>query len=125
MQYLEDEQDGLADVAHAGQELMQRIDRPYVYRLFDEALAATRGAHERNNLRLLRMAFRYSDLDTFDKTSEVWDWKGAHREYDDPTGELAYIATHYESFGRNDPGYAISCPAFNTDTKDFVPNEWY
>ncbi len=125
LQYLEDEQDGQADVAHAGQELMQRIDRPYVYRLFDEALAATRGARERNNLRLLRMAFRYSDLDTFDKTSEVWDWKGAHREYDDPTGELAYIATHYESFGRNDPGYAITCPAFNTDTKDFVPNEWY
>lgn len=125
MQYLEDEQDGEVDVGHAGLALMQRIDRPYVYRLFDEALAKTTGARRRNNIRLLRMAFRHSDLDTFDKTTEVWDWKGAHREYDDPTGELAYIATNYESFSRCDPGYAISCPALNTDTKGFVPDVWY
>ena len=125
MRYLEAEQDGQVDVGHAGLHLMHHIDRAAVYRLFDEALAATETERERNNIRLLRMAFRYSDLDSFDKTSEVWDWKGAHREYDDPTGELAYLATGYESFARNNPGYGISCPALNTDTKGFEPNEWY
>ena len=125
MAYLEAEYDGQADVAHAGLYLMQHIDRDKVYALFDAALAAAKAPRERNNIRLLRMAFRHSDLDVFDKTTEVWDWKGAHRIYDDPTGELAYIATHYESFARNDPGYGISCPALNIDTKGFVPNEWY
>lgn len=124
--YLEEAHDGQEDVGHAGLYLMQHvIDRPRVYALFDEALAAATGARERNNIRLLRMAFRHSDLDSFDKTTEKWDWKGAHREYDDPTGELAYIATNYESFRRNNPGYAISCPALNTDTKGFVPDVWY
>ena len=125
MRYLEATYDGQADVAHGGIYLMQNIDRDKVYALFDTALAAAKTARERNNIRLLRMAFRHSDLDVFDKTTEVWDWKGAHREYDDPTGELAYIATNYDSFARNDPGYGISCPGLNTDIKGFVPNEWY
>ena len=125
LRHFEEVYDGQEDVAHGGIYLMQNADLPRVYRLFDAALEKAVSARCRNNVRLLRMAVRHSELDTADKTNEVWDWTGAHREYDDPTGELAYIATNFESFKRNDPGYGIACPALNTDTKGFVPDRWY
>ena len=125
MELMEEVQDGQQSIISAGKYMVENIDLPYLYRLFDDALKVTVGKCERNNLRLLRMALRHSELEAKDPVNTRPGKYVAFREYDDPTGELAYIASNFDSFHRNNPGYGISCTATNSDTKDFVPNIWY
>ena len=73
----------------------------------------------------MRMAFRYSDVECADPSHEMRVAIKRFEEYDDPTGELAYVATRFDSFYHNDPGYAIAFPVTNTDTRGFVGDKWY
>lgn len=43
--------------------------------------------------------------------------------YVDASGELAYM-TRFESYWRNDSGFAIDIP-LKSEEKDFVPDKWY
>ena len=117
--------DGQEIIGFAGKYMIEHIDKETVYGLFEKALAATKGKTERNNIRLLRMAFRYSDIETADSSNSRRTAVSRFQDYDDPTGELAYMATHFDSFRHNDPGYAIAFPVTNTDTHSFVPDKWY
>ena len=127
MRLFEEVQDGQESVRFAGKYLIENIDLDKVYKLFESARGEAKTPRERNNLRLLRMAFRHSHLETVDKINELPQTPYvAFRKYDDPSGELAYIATNFDSFGRNNPGYAIACPAANSDTKGFSKTGfWY
>ncbi|MBR6793593.1 MAG: DUF4838 domain-containing protein [Clostridia bacterium] len=119
--------DGQVPIGEAGKYMIEHIDKAEVYTLFDRALAAATEKRSRNNIRLMRMAFRYSELETADAINRPTKEKVryvAFREYDDPTGELAYMA-QFDSFYQNDTGYGIAFPVTNTDTKDFEPDEWY
>ena len=116
--------DGEASLDEGGNYFMRHIDAGKVYALFDKALDAANTPTERNNVRLSRMAFRYTDLEVNDPL-DVPD-RGLEQtlEYVDPMGELGYLATNFDSFTRNDPGYAIAIPATNT-VKGNICDKWY
>ena len=71
------------------------------------------------------MAFRYSEIETADLSNRERKTSTRFQEYGDLSGELAYMAVHFDSFRHNDPGYGIAFPIMNTDTKGFVPDGWY
>ncbi len=122
---MEETLDGEEIIGYAGKYMIEHIDKEKVYSLFEKALSAAHGRTERNNIRLLRMAFRYSEIETADPSNATREKVSRFQDYDDPTGELAYMGTHFDSFYHNDPGYAIAFPVTNTDTKDFTPDKWY
>ena len=72
------------------------------------------------------MAFRYSDLEVNDSFTPVREniWTRVF-DFEDKTGELAYMAQNFDSFINSSSGYGIAMPISNSDTKDFVPDKWY
>ena len=121
--YLEEINDGQVDLRTAADYLMQHIDIDQVYDWFEQAYSVASTPLFRNNIRMLRMAFRYSDLEYHDschKVSSVW-----LMDYEDATGELAYMSINYDSFVHNKVGYGIDFPVANKDTKGFQPDKWY
>ena len=120
--YLEELVDGQGPLSTAADYLNRYADKEKVYALFDEALAAAKTPRARNNIRLMRMEFRYSDLEPADK-GHGQPYDRLH-EYEDPTGELAYMAVNFDSFDHY-VGEGIAFPLSNRDTKGFVPDTWY
>lgn len=115
--------DGQVPIHQGGLYLMENIDKALIYGLFQNALDAAEQKIHRNNVRLMRMAFRYSDIETSDPGhTQKYQWV---LEYEDSTGELAYQATRFDSFYHSTVGYGIAFPVANTDTKDFKPDTWY
>ncbi|MBQ2718786.1 MAG: DUF4838 domain-containing protein [Clostridia bacterium] len=120
--YLEELVDGQGPLSTAADYLNRYADKEKVYALFDEALAAAKTPRARNNIRLMRMEFRYSDLEPADKGhGQPYD---RLLEYEDKTGELAYMAVNFDSFDHY-VGEGIAFPLSNRDTKGFVPDTWY
>ncbi len=119
----EDCMDGQKDIKLAGIYLMENIDKEKVYSLYEQALDAAENAFYRNNIRLMRMAFRYSDLETHQKGADTPYPYEAVKYYEDLDAELLYM-TKFDSFHYNDPGYGIMIP-LKGDAKDFTPDRWY
>jgi len=118
----EDVQEGQVPINDAGVYLVEHIDKQRVYDLFDTALARATQPRQRNNIRMMRMAFRYSELVSAE-TVPLEDNKKPTL-YEDKTGELAYMATHFDSFFAHRTGYGIAFPVSNrTDAPP--PNNWY
>lgn len=86
------------------------VDTEKVYGLFEKAYEALGEGEYRDNLRLLRMAFRYSDLWTNSPEAD----------------EITYISNEFGSFWGElgQIGYGISSYAKPGKT-DFVPDKWY
>lgn len=121
--YFESINDGEATIEKVGFHLMENVDKDYAYDLYEKAFSEAKTTRARNNVRLMRMAFRYSDIETSDKGSrQPYAWV---LPYEDPTGELAYQAVNFDSFYHSKTGYGIAFPVQNTDTKGFVPDKWY
>ena len=118
--------DGQATVQHSGKYLIENIDKDEIYSLFEQALSSAKEKRCRNNIRLLRMAFRYSDLEVNDSFTPVREniWTRVF-DFEDKTGELAYMAQNFDSFINSSSGYGIAMPISNSDTKDFLPDKWY
>lgn len=115
--------DGQDSIRYMGIYTAEHIDAEKVYALFDEALSLEDRPLCRNHIRMLRMAFRYSQLITLDKTEDP------AREPDlplylDPTGELAYMKYAFDSYHNKDSRSGIAIPAKNSSDKK--PNSiWY
>ena len=117
--------DGQVSIMQAGLYLMEHIDKEEIYQLFEAALAAAQTPAHRNNIRMLRMAFRYSDLEAQESYGQTGDEPYATlQKYNDPTGELYYMSTQFDSFQWNDPGYGITIPV-DCPKSDFMPDHWY
>ncbi len=117
--------DGQVPIDKAGLDLMEHLDKEAVYELFDRALGAAKTHAHRNNIRLLRMVLRYSDLETQESLVNNTDDKYASlKPYEDKTGELVYMSTHFDSFLHNDPGFGIMVPVDGTNTA-YEPDIWY
>ncbi len=123
MHELEDVMDGQVDIIKCGHYLMEHIDKEKIYAKFEKAFELCDSARARNNLRLTRMAFRYTDLETQDPESLNEKYKSVFDGYLDETGELAKM-TEFDSFYKNNPGYAITIPLSSKKT-NFVPDKWY
>lgn len=117
--------DGQVSIMQAGLYLMEHIDKEEIYQLFEAALAAAQTPAHRNNIRMLRMAFRYSELEAQESYGQTGDEPYATlQKYNDPTGELYYMSTQFDSFQWNDPGYGITIPV-DCPKSDFMPDHWY
>ena len=103
---------------------MEHVDKQRIYHLFDEALTAAETALFRNNIRLLRMAFRYSDLETAQEgAKELYPYQ-AVKDYPNISPELLYM-TKFDSFRHNDPGFGIMIPVAGKSNGTFEADEWY
>ncbi len=118
--------DGQVDIGEAGAYLMAHLDKATCYKLFDEALASADTVKTRNNIRMLRMAFRYSDLEcTHTTIGDIEQEYKTYEECNDPTGELYYMSHNFDSCRWNDPGFGIMLPLDCTLQAEFTPDAWY
>lgn len=125
IRYAEQVLDGQCEIMTAGVYLMNHIDKERVYANYDKALTAAEGdAAARNNIRMMRMAFRYSDLESReDYTKDEIGYKSL-KHYDIPErGELLYMRDHFDSYVSCD-GYGIDIPVEGEDN-GFTPDIWY
>ena len=124
--YGEEVLDGNEIIYKSGEYLIKNIDAERVYALYEKALEKAENAFFRNNVRLMRMVFRYSDLEV---KSEKHDTEATRvTKAKDTTGELTYMLNHYDSYneGRgNVTGYGISIPLAVKSDAVFTPDKWY
>ncbi len=125
LRYYEEVLDGQCEIMTAGVYFMEHVDKKRVYDNFDKALAAAAGdSTARNNIRMFRMAFRYSDLETREEYEN--DEKGFKRlkHYDIPErGELLYMQEKFDTFTSGE-GYGIAIPV-EAEPAPFTPDIWY
>ncbi len=122
---LENVLDGQVEIQSCGHYLQEHVDKEKIYALFDDALSLAKTPRERNNTRLLRMVFRYSDLETSEEMSRRKDYRQIEDEYSDESGELGKM-TEYDSFKTNDPGYGISFPLKSKNRGKYTGyDKWY
>lgn len=119
--------DGQVSIKRAGLFLMENIDKDACYANFDKALAAASTPEARNNIRMLRMMFRYSDIECKYTKLGKDDFYVyvAYEDIEDPDGELHYMSHHYDSSKWNVPGFGCAFPVDNQKQAEFVPDNWY
>ncbi len=71
----------------------------------------------------MRMAFRYSDLETQQVGAKEQYPYQALKEYPNVSEELLYM-TEFDSFQHHDPGYGIMIPVAGKSTA-YKPDVWY
>jgi len=124
IRYAESIIDGNCEIMTAGVYLMKHIDKERMYEGFEKALESAQTPAARNNVRLMRMAFRYSDLECRENYEN--DEKGYKelKHYDiEERGELLYMKKHFDSYVSYS-GYGIMIPVEGEDN-GFTPDEWY
>jgi len=124
--------DGQVDISQAGTYLMEHIDKGKVYDLYEEALEVAEDACSRNNIRLMRMVFRYSDLEVKrqrfmeenrnDEKDESWKPLWAQTP---ESGELVFMRQHFDSYLSGKEGYGIAIAAEEESECIFEPDKWY
>ncbi len=125
IRYLESVMDGQTDIQSCGHYLMEHCDKEKVYELFENALTSAETTRFRNNVRLLRMVFRYSDIETQEKESYRVEYHKLEKEFLDESGELGKM-TDYDSFYKHDPGYAITFPLISKNYGKYTEyDKWY
>ena len=119
--------DGQVNIKQAGLYVMDNIDKEACYALFEKALSAATTSAARNNIRLMRMQFRYSDIETKHTLLANDDFYRytAYENSEDPTGELYYMSHTYDTSRWNDPGFGVAFPVDNEKQAEFVPDYWY
>ena len=117
---------GQVNIRWAGLYLMENIDKGAMYSLCEKALAAASTPFARNNIRMYRMGFRYSDIECEQTRIEKDKLPYSPMEKcADPTGELHYMSTHFDSrFWNPDLGYGIAIPV-DCEEGAYTPDHWY
>lgn len=115
--------DGQTNLQIAGEYLINHIDKERVYSLYEKALKIAKTPRERNNIRLMRMVFRYSDLEA---TNPKLDIEGiVTSKSSDDSGELWYMHENFDSFQSGKEGYGIAIAVKKQSNNKFEPNYWY
>ena len=119
--------DGQVKIHTAGLYLMEHIDKAAVYEAFDKALASAKTPEARNNIRMMRLGFRYSDVECFYTIIGKDDFFRyvPYEECEDPEGELYFMSHHFDSSRWNDPGFGIMLPLDCRKQAEFIPDDWY
>ena len=115
--------DGQETIMKAQEYLINNIDKNKIYELFEKAFESAENELFRNNIRMMRMAFRYSDLEV--NSPKILEGKQGHiSNACDENGELWYMSKNFNSYLSEKEGFAIALPIRETDKK-FIPNKWY
>lgn len=116
--------DGQVNIEHAGEYLIQNIDKEKVYALYEDALKTAKTKFARNNVRLMRMIFRYSDLEVTENKLDVelphYITKAA-----DETGELWYMHDNFSSYQSDKEGYGVAIAVCKLTDALYSPDIWY
>ena len=124
IRYAESVLDGQSEIMRAGIYLMNNIDKEKMYDGFERALSKAKTEGARNNIRLMRMAFRYSDLECREKYEDDETGYKNLKHYDIPErGELLYMQKHFDTYVSGD-GFGIMIPVEGEDN-GFTPDKWY
>ncbi|MBO4954591.1 MAG: DUF4838 domain-containing protein [Clostridia bacterium] len=109
--------EGQPEMFDCGHYMAEHLDLEKLYALYDRALLKASTPRFRNNIRLMRMVLRYTELESKEVNYDHEGFYPVQPDYEDPTGELAKM-TEFESFWRNDPGYGIMIPLKSEKTYD-------
>lgn len=116
--------DGQAVISRAPNYLMEHIDKHLIYELYEKALQAAEDAYSRNNIKLMRMVFRYSDLDLqrqkFVENMSNEKWSATIQ-----SAELWYMRQNFDSYLSGQEGYGIAILAEDEPEMTFEPDDWY
>ena len=122
--------EGQATIMLGGLYMVEHIDKETVYSCFEKALDVAETPTQRNNVRLLRMAFRYTDLEPQQENGriiqEAADYQTV-RTFGNINQELLHM-TQYDSFWNNYTGYGIGIPVIGEKVDGgFAPeaDRWY
>ncbi len=123
IRYAESVMDGQNEIMRAGIYLMNHIDKERMYDGFEKALNAAKFPLHRNNIRLMRMAFRYSDIECREEFENDESGYRFLKLYKIPErGELLYLRDHFDSYV-SCSGYGIMIPVDGEDN-GFTPDKW-
>lgn len=115
--------DGEVSVAFAAWHFADNADMEKIYKLYEKALESAENKRARNNIRLMRMEIKYTELAA--KYEKVRKMPGDRvLEIPDISPEILYM-TRFDSFWKNDPGYAITFSLNGESKEEFVPDKWY
>jgi hypothetical protein len=105
---------------------MKHIDKERMYEGFEKALAAADTPSARNNIRLMRMAFRYSDLECHSDFKTDESGYKQLKEFTIPErGELLYMRDNFDSYANPEgDGFGIAIP-ITGEPMDYEPDKWY
>lgn len=119
--------DGQVKIHTAGLYLMENIDKEKAYELFNKAFAVTTTPGARNNIRMMRMGFRYSDVECIHTIlgKDNFFKYVPYEDCEDPEGELYYMSRNFDSSYWNDPGFGIMLPLDCKKQAEFIPDYWY
>lgn len=115
--------DGNNEITTAGENLINAIDKEKVYSLYEKALKTAETKRARNNVRMMRMVFRYSDLEATNPRLDVPVWVESNSA--DETGEMWFMHERFDSFLSGQEGYGIAIPVFKRNDVEFTPDYWY
>ena len=117
--------DGQEPIMTAGLRLMRDTDMAPVHALLEEALQKAQTPNARNNIRLFRLALRYSEVEC-QNTTVVDDKNYTDLEpCKDPTGELYYMSRNFDSYHWNKTGMGLMLPLDCRKEAEFIPDQWY
>ncbi|MBQ2754364.1 MAG: DUF4838 domain-containing protein [Clostridia bacterium] len=114
--------DGQVQLKNCGLYLMDNIDKEYMYNCYEKALESAETSLFRNNVRLMRMAFRYADIETRQENASSMAYQSV-RTYENIDPELLYM-TRFDSYWNNNPGYGIMIPVTG-EAEEYIPDKWY
>ena len=106
----ENTMDGQVPINQTGKWFALNVDKDTIFDLFEKALAQAETPLYRNNVRLMRMAFRYTIL--------------LQTDTDEAKEELGVMASHFDSYKVCDPGFGIAIDV-EYRTEQIPENKWY
>ena len=116
--------DGQKNIQEASEYLIRHIDKEKVYALYEEAFKAAETKLARNNVRLMRMIFRYSDLEVTSKKLDVTVPQVITKAADE-TGELIFMNDNFGSYLTGKEGYGAAFAVQKLSDAVFTPDDWY
>jgi hypothetical protein len=106
----ENTMDGQVPINQTGKWFALNVDKDTIFDLFEKALEQAETPLYRNNVRMMRMAFRYTIL--------------LQTDTDEAKEELGVMASHFDSYHVCDPGFGIAIDVEHR-TETIPADKWY
>lgn len=122
IEYCENVIDGQVSIDKAGEYLIRNADKAMVYDLFDKALETAEQTLFRNNIRIFRMVWRYSDLEV--SSTDESNSTEIMSKVEDENGELWFMRQNFDSFISEREGIGAAFPIIKQH-EGFKENKYY
>ena len=117
--------DGQTPISETAYYLMEHIDKEKIYSLYEDALSAAKSARSRNNIRLMRMVWRYTDLEINNPPCGIEDIPAQLSSASDESGELWRMTNNFDSYISGNEGFGIAIPVEKHTEAEYKGDYWY